>query len=349
MIVKIHKLLILAAVFAIAGCDFKSSGRTDWLACVDGEVLSVEGAKAKVELSLALIRTFYPKAIEKSDDFVKIRNDLAANVPKWWVDSVLLRHAARRLGVTIEEEDLERCRNDYMQGHKFQGTYVDFIVYTRADRALLDYDIETETLKKAVLLHEYPDLRGLSEAQVAEVRARYEDFNRVALTTNAVKMALATNVYRQVAAGVDFQKAGEKHGELFREQEKFWKKLTPADFAEQVLKDWAFSAKVGEVSPPLDLEDGISIVKVLKKKDGVITETPLAENIAEVELARMTFKALATIKVPNDEELRANILKFRMQESEREFFGKLREAAKAEYPLGEDFVSILYTQKEVVK
>lgn len=349
MIVKIHKLLIFAAVFAVAGCDFRSSDSADRLACVEGEVLSVEGAKAKVELSLALIRTFYPKAIEKSADFEKTRNGLAANVPKWWVDSVLLRHAARRLGVTIDEKDLARCRNDYMQGHKFQGTYEDFIVYTRADRAMLDYDIETETLKKAVLLHEYPDLRGLSEEQVAEVRTRYEDFNRVALATNAVKMALATNVYRQVAAGLDFQKAGEKYGELFREQEKYWKKLTPADFADQVLKDWAFPAKLGAVSPPLDLEDGISIVKVLKKKDGVITETPLAENIAEVELARITFKALATAKVPNDEELRANILKFRTQESEREFFGKLREAAKAEYPLGEDFVSILYSKKEEVK
>ena len=349
MIVKIHKLLFLVAVFVATGCDLQSSSRKDRIACVEGEVLSVEGARAKVELSLALIRTFYPKAIEKSTDFEKIRNDLAASVPKWWVDSVLLRHAARRLGVTIEEKDLERCRNDYMQGQKFQGTYEDFVVHTRADRALLDYDIETETLKKAVLLHEYPDLRGLNEAQVAEVRARYEDFNRTAMATNAVKMALATNVYQQIVAGLDFQKAGEKYGELFREQKKYWKKLTPADFADQVLKDWALPAKVGAVSPPLDLEDGISIVKVLKKKDGVVTETPLAENIAEVELARITFKALATMKVPTDEELRANMLKYRTQESEREFFGKLREAAKVEYPLGEDFVSILYSKKEVVK
>lgn len=316
------------------------------LARVNSFSLTENEAKLKVSTSLSLIQKFYPKAIEKESDYVKTRNGIANLVPHSWVTSILLREEAKRLDISVSDKDLAETRQAYMDGHHFAGSYDEFVTFTKVDRAMFDYDIETETLKKKVILHEYPDLRGFSDQQVAEVRQRYIAFNRTAIATNEAQLAVASNVYQKIVAGLDFQRAGKEYGELFPGQEKVWRTLTPADFADQVLKDWAFSAKVGDVSAPLDLEDGISIVKVLKKKDGVMSETPLALDVAEVKLARITFKANLVMKVPDDAELRSKMLEARTKESEAELFGKLKATAKIEYPQGEDFVRILYSDQE---
>ena len=103
----------------------------------------------------------------------------------------------------------------------------------------------------------------------------------------------------------------------------------------QQLRDWLKTANAGDISGPIDLDDGIAIVKVVDK-----WKEPQGqghEPVDEFELVRCTFKAYQYTLVETEEEIRKQ---YRI-ELERNLMSQLGERlwknAVIEFPNGKDF------------
>ena len=96
----------------------------------------------------------------------------------------------------------------------------------------------------------------------------------------------------------------------------------------------AFTLPVGAISEPFDTEEGLVIIKVLART-GI--DSPVAKQTAVVKLGRIVLLLWEFKTVPDDETLRKELERRRLEELQRDWIKGLREQARIEYPNGTNF------------
>ena len=151
--------------------------------------------------------------------------------------------------------------------------------------------------------------------------------------------ATASNVLNQVTNGLDFVEAAKKYSVFGPDEAERWTMDEYSEIANEKLRDWAFSAPVGSIGGPFDVPDGLAIVKIVDRSDGLLEPSLASELVANVTLSRIGFYMIVPDPEPRTREhVREALTKWKMKNAQMSFFKELHDGMKIEYPQGTNFV-----------
>lgn len=210
-----------------------------------------------------------------------------------------------------------------------------------------DYGVKPDYLREQLIFPEMmrvacehfdPSCRSVSEQEVDEGLARQDRYYERAVASNKVTWATCSNVLAKVRGGMDFAEAGAKYGVGGKDEATEWDRSEPSDIENKGLRSWAFSAPVGSVGGPFDIEDGLCLVKILSRKDGTMEDSVVSEGVAEVTLARINFNMVVEEPEPRTRDfVRGALLKWKHDRAQKNLFEKLHREMRVEYPHGTNF------------
>ena len=167
-----------------------------------------------------------------------------------------------------------------------------------------------------------------------QVRARLQeiaDYNARALATNAVVFALATNVWRQIAGKeISFEDAAKRYSEdEYIADGCAWGLFTKDQLAgEAALMRVLPSLKVGDVTPPVESDGGLAILR--------LDESDTPENVA---LSRVFFRLPMYFSEETAAEARAELKRQLERERISETLKDIVRKLKIDYPDGTNVFS----------
>lgn len=188
--------------------------------------------------------------------------------------------------------------------------------------------------EKARLVFE-PESAKITEKEIEDGLERMEAYTARAVASNRVTWVSASNVLARVRAGADFAELGRTNGNAGEEGSE-WGSFEKSELEGVPLQQWAFSAKVGEVGGPFEVEDGLSVVKLLEREGGTEAASLASAKTAEVKLARINFPMIDENPEPKTREhCRTAILSWKARNAKKRLFEKLVRETKIEYPNGD--------------
>lgn len=178
----------------------------------------------------------------------------------------------------------------------------------------------------------------VTEKEIDEGLARQDRYYARAVASNRVTWVTCSNTLAKVRSGLDFAEVGAKFGGTEREEAKRWDSFEPEDIENEGLRQWAFSAPVGTVGGPFDLEDGLCLVKILSRTAGTMVDSAVSEGVAEVELARITYPMVVEEPEPRTRDfVKKSLLKWKADRAQKALFDHLHAAMRLDYPQGTNF------------
>ena len=173
---------------------------------------------------------------------------------------------AREKGIVPSAEEVSRARDEFVRSLKRRpeevelgrqrlertaGDLFDRIPYVNAQDSLLRRSVATN------------DIDNVTEAELARLTAHMEKWNKTADDNNAESKRRLAKARAEIDAGVPFADAAKKYSQVHPEYGAKWETVELGELPkDEDLYKWLVKAKAGEISPPLDLEDGLAIVKV---------------------------------------------------------------------------------------
>lgn len=194
-------------------------------------------------------------------------------------------------------------------------------------------DARDHLLRKSVTTN---DLDRVSDEELA-ARERYvAEFDANADRLNAEQRKKLDVARAEIAGGADFAEVAAKHSEISPEHGKSWVAVELGELPqEEDLAQWLKNAKAGDVSGPLDLPDGIGLVKVVSVTKG---DAPAGAPIPDVyTLVKCTVKAFERMQYQDRPTMTRQLLTWKRQDAQQKLGTMLYEQAVIEYPNGTSF------------
>ena len=190
------------------------------------------------------------------------------------------------------------------------------------------------------------DLSNISEVDLQKWMDDIEAWNKTADKNNDLSRKRLLEASSEIAAGGDFADVTAKYAQLHPEFGREWVTIEMGELQQdEDLYKWLKSAKVGEVSPPLDLDDGMAIVKLVKIGKG---EAPAGAPLPDVyTLVRCTVYAYEYIQRLERAELVSELLTMRRTAAQRKLGEMLTSRAVLEYPNGTNFFQSVVIQQDM--
>ena len=179
------------------------------------------------------------------------------------------------------------------------------------------------------------DLDRVTKEEAAERLRITHEYNARVDKNNAAQRERALAAKKEILGGKYFADVTERCADLFKEHGKKWETFVLSDFqADDPLALWLAQAKAGDISDPIDLDDGLAIVGLLRAYD----VTPPGEEVSQrqYDTVRCTFYAYDKYNVTEDLDELAELMVQQRREIATQELGKaLLDAAAIEFPLGE--------------
>ncbi len=252
----------------------------------------------------------------------------------------LMRQEADRLGVVVPEENVRRLEKRFMAAIK------------RADEPFENVDKifgpeDAKTLRKTLYMDARDvlcvekattnDLKNVSDKELDEYIERAKKWNEEAENKMVAQRERALKVREEILNGGIFATVTSNRADLAKDEGGMWQTWSIAEAMEEneALAKWLLTAKIGDISGPIDFEDGLAIVGLKYIHEEESPEEG-KEPEKEYELVRCTFFAYDKLEDFEDrKELTKDILRERRREALNELGVRLLGSAKIEFPLGE--------------
>jgi hypothetical protein len=203
----------------------------------------------------------------------------------------------------------------------------------------LERNIALNSYVNFVVSNDYP----VTLTQIVNAKNRIKWDNEIAEATNALVYATASNVYSRIQSGEDFLELAKKYDELpVHGGPGEWGRITASWYSDDVeFLKLLKNTPEGGITPPIEADEGLLIVKVLSKK--TIEENEEQKDI--YDLQRIYFRLPIFYKEEGDEEIKKNIHKAKCQKLAREIIDKAINDVVVEYPNGKIKWEIPRTRK----
>jgi len=178
----------------------------------------------------------------------------------------------------------------------------------------------------------------VSDEEVSGELSRVKDFNERADKMNAAAHAKLIEAKKEILSGGVFADVAKKLAEVCPEQGKEWITTTVEDLVaegEKGLRAWLEKAEIGDISDPIDFDDGVAIVGVVMKGEGEAPEGKAGPTL--YTLVRCTMYARNKMEVPTPDGVREAIAEFKRKAARNEAFTNLYYSAVIEFPNGTNF------------
>ncbi len=236
--------------------------------------------------------------------------------------------------------------------------------YGAEDGALLKEYLKGDAVD--LTLREYFDKEKrlqITDADIMAVSNRIQQSVAFAAESNKLEKAILNAAIVAIKNGLPFEEAAKKYS-LLPEEGVEWEDFESDDLADlKELGQWAKTAKVGDVSGVLELEDGFSVVKLLahEKEDEDETEKQPALVInngkEEVEkdddppeetwtMVRICRKAWDPFETMTRQEIIDGLTKARSKEIQKKIGDAIMAKAVIEWPQGTNLFNIVVGKKK---
>lgn len=353
---RIVAFLIVAAAFC--GCDGRGSIRQPGLYVAEKSVamadlgprdviLRVNGidlTKAEFECRRRIIEKVYKikHGLGAEDMTKELRQHLSASevsIPHKMLAAELMRQGAMKAGVVASRADVRKAYADF--GRVIgKGKWDEASILKRfgvADGGFLAQMITNEAVTAAFRRQSSTnDLESVSAEELTRYQKKIEKFNQKAERENAKSRARAMKVREEILSGaISFPEAAAKKAQVSPEHGKEWGTFRLSEFDEgSEIRKWLSAAKSGDISYPIDLDDGLSLIGVVSVTPAELPpELPKEDDYA---LVKCTFYAFQHAEAMTSEEAREYLLKEKIEVAHRELGQRLYNEAVIEMPNGDN-------------
>lgn len=265
----------------------------------------------------------------------------------------LMRQEAERLGVVVPEESIRRMEKRFMSAIGHAGE-----PFAKAEKM---FGGDAELLRKAIYMDvrdglclekaSTNDLKRVSKKEIDDYIAFAKKSNAEAEKRMVAQRERALKVREEILNGGDFAAVTSNRADIAKDEGAVWITCSFAEAMEEneQLAKWLVTAKVGDISEPMDFDDGIAIVGL---RQVFTEENPEAgkEPEKEYDLVRCTFTAYDQIEDLDDRKgIESEMLEERRLQALQELGTRLTTAAKVEYPLGMKIFSRNRPKKQAKK
>lgn len=253
------------------------------------------------------------------------------------IHHALFRQYAREKGIVPSEEKVKAAAEELLSnlGRKKStverlaseiggdaGDLFRKIPYINAQDALLRRSVATN------------DLENVTDAEIKEREEFVAKFDANAEAMNAKAKARLNEARARILAGADIAEEAKKIFDTVNPQYAVkWGTFTAEEIpADEDLSKWLKKASPGDISEPLDVDDGLAIVKVVAKTKG---DAPFGVEPPDAYvLVRCTVKACEKMRYQNREQMKKQLLLWKQEDAQRILGTMLTDRAVIEYPNG---------------
>lgn len=281
-----------------------------------------------------------PAASEKVRTQVRSREQLE---PLDFMRRSLMRQEARRVGVSISREDVDAAGEKFFADLKSPDKSIGYEDFRRGfneeELKALDWILEGDLMAEAVRRNAAGGAFEVTEREVDEGEARLRSHDAIVTGTNAVLRAKLESIRARAENGEDFAALARENSQINPDEGEDWGTFELDEFEDSPeAMGWLCMARDGAISPVFDLDDGISVIKVLgRDEDG------------DLMLARITLYAFDEAPEMTRDEIRKEIEDWKRSEVQKEIFTRLFNEAEIEYPCGTNLFTKATTKDDSTK
>ena len=280
-------------------------------------------------------------------DFTK---NMRVRCPGELIRVELMRQEAERLGVVVTDKMYATSQKKYLKETR-QGkiSFDKFVAKLpaglgqTASNAVRIIARGDECLRKSTT----NNLEKISKEEIAEIIKRGKEINKEADAKNLAQIERAKAAKAEILAGAKFADVAEARADFAKEQGREWDTFELNEFdGGDPMPVWLATANPGDISDPMELDDGYSIVGLVSKYLGDADEE--SEPQMQYQVVRCAFYIYDKIDesdFEDEDELAETVLEERRKQAMIELGLRLTEAATIEYPLGEE----VFHRKKVKK
>ena len=361
------RVLAFASLMWLIGCDCGESGQaaqsnkvsksdlssivkevTFWdlpsnavLVVVGSNSLTKAEFSKLVDLREKAVQLSVPQGQKRNVNRMAIESPMLSSVTNIYISQTLIEEFARTNNITVSVADLNKARASFKKSCKkdFQRWDVFIKRFSNEERTLIDERAQVESLCSNVkkwYLEKHPVT--VTTQEVVTCQKRLENYQSRAFATNAVIWAHASNVWKKVQSGANFEMLANRYTEDENEPEDGeWGQFLLSDFAEEKhLYDLVSRMKPGMITPPIEGDNGLMILKLIsineedaKNDKGVVN--PLK---VRYEFSRIFFRLPEFYETASFDEIFTTLKDLKERRSFNKFVNELRSTVTISFPSG---------------
>ena len=263
--------------------DNKVNTADETLVTVGTASLTRNQVEKMAELRTKMAKLSRPKITSQQLDKVAKRAKKEA-VP-FFVQSRVYTDYLSSCGVTVDQAERDEYKTSMAKSYKMNDFDEIKSGLTDEEFAMLEDQISgLLAVKKAkATILEKAGIQ-ISDGEIDDFIAKVDRMNAIAAATNAVVYAHATNVWQKIASQeTTFEEAVEDYSEdESLDEGGEWGRFSLDNLRdEETLVEWLLKLSPGAISPPIESDNGLTIIKLL--------ESPTASN-PTYRIARIYFR-----------------------------------------------------------
>ena len=251
----------------------------------------------------------------------------------------LLRQEAARLGIEPSEEDIQTVSVRTVSSLNRKGETLEAVAKELGGDAgavfcdIVNGDARDLALRRVVAAEALTVTEEALDAEMAII-ARY---NALVVATNAFNQAKAAQIVEELRAGRDFAEAAKEYGEVSPEHGEGWCADCLEDIDTPEIVVWLKKAAEGDISDPIEMDDGLSVVKLVK-----ILPAEDDFDVTRYAMSRITLYIFeAQYENATREEMREEMISVQVKRVYEELVTRLYREAAFEYPHGTNLFPVV--------
>jgi len=303
-------LFATAVALLIIGCDNcgEKVGGEDAIVC--GKIrFSRRTAEDLVEAKVLLTSALMPKSSAKQ--LAEMRTFISSNVVVKLKQDFVVSNYLKEANMAVEDAAIDKQLQKIFRSKKAMMAFLDgqSAANKAYIRSLVRADLAFEMVRTQVV-----DKANVSipAEKVRDVVSRITAYNRVALATNALVYAQASNCWQEIKSGkLTFAAASLKYDKTpDRSADRhYWGEFPLRALAEDVrLCSLLPNMKPGDVTPPVEADNGLAVVQLIDVTQNEMAGQNLSPE-AYYRLNKIFFELPIVYDTPTDDNVRAELLK----------------------------------------
>lgn len=297
-------------------------------AVIDGKPLAQSEVK---QIVLVQARMFELRGGKiRKNQFADWCNTTAAKIIPGLVSARLIDTAARSAGIKPTQEDVDAVLAGYNSACGKQKLSVDELAALFGDEREMFLELFARSVRKKAF--ERINLAvDVSDGEVAAELEQRTNALQIAIQIDGTAKTNGAAAWKRLCSGEDWNKVAAECSEdrlVDPANEDFaleWATVDGTGMGYPELAKVLPSLKEGDFSKPIEIEEGLVIVRATEVENGRWT------------LARMLFRMAEPVEVPSPEEVRSEIAREKAVNAQIELLKQLMAKATITYPLGTNF------------